>query len=209
MKDAAIWFFIRVGYIMLAVVGLFIPLIMIAFVIYALAGAILNQRLYFSTHHMLWWILLGLYALVLAATLVFCAVKGMEALVETIQALRNRRLCRKHGHDWDSLLHCRRCGEIQPHEHNWDGCRCTLCGEIRSEGHVWNGCKCVRCGTTRDEGHDWIELACPNCDGSGYVRPEGTSYSYGDPGYGNPDYQEPCESHHPTEYACRICGKQR
>ncbi|MEN6595054.1 MAG: phage holin family protein [Clostridiaceae bacterium] len=209
MKDVFIWFFKGIGYFVLAVIGLFLPLLLVAFLFYGLGGAILDKRLYFSTHHILWWILLGLYALVFAVALVFAAVKGIEALSEEIRTLRNRYLCKKRGHDWDDLLHCRRCGEVQPHEHEWDGCRCTLCGEIRSEGHVWNGCKCVRCGTIRDEGHDWIEHTCQNCDGSGFVHPEGTSYSYGDPGYGDPDYQEPCSCHHPTEYACRICGTQK
>ena len=208
MKDVVIWIFKGIGYFVLAIIGLFLPLLLIAFFFYVLGGAILDRRLYFSTHHILWWILLGLYALVFAAALVYAAVKGIEALADEIRILRDRRHCKKYGHDWNERLHCRRCGDVQPHEHIWDGCRCTLCGEIRSEGHIWNGCKCVRCGTTRDEGHDWIEYTCPNCDGSGFVTPEGTSYSYGDPGYGYPDYQEPCQSHHPTEYECRICGRR-
>ena len=208
MKDVVIWIFKGIGYFVLAVIGLFLPLLLIAFFFYALGGAILDQRLYFSTHHVLWWILLGLYALAFAAALVFAVIKGVAALAVEIRTSRNHRRCKKRDHDWDEWLHCRRCGAVKPHEHIWDDCRCTICGELRSEGHFWNGCKCVRCGTTRDEGHDWIELTCTNCDGSENVQPEGTSYSYGDPGYGYPDYQDPYRSEYKVKYECRICGKR-
>lgn len=180
----------------------------IGWIIYGISRRVLRALEKPSPDHLYWRIMLVLGVILVAFLLVyffyclFCFIK------ELLRHAAIRRKCKTYGHDWDALLHCRRCDEVQPHEHNWDGCCCTLCGEIRSEGHIWNGCKCVRCGTTRDEGHDWIELTCPNCDGSENVQPEGTSYSYGDPGYGYPDYQDPYRSEYKVKYECRICGKR-
>lgn len=198
----------------------------IGWIIYGISRRVLRALEKPSPDHLYWRIMLVLGAILVALLLVYFFYCLFCFILELLRRTAIRRKCKTCGHDWDALLHCRRCEEVKLHDHewdgcrcslcgevrneghNWDGCRCTLCGEIRSEGHIWNGCKCVRCGTTRDEGHDWIEYTCPNCDGSGFVTPVGTSYSYGDPGYGYPDYQEPCQSHHPSEYECRICGRR-
>ena len=190
MKRIIGWVLRGIGFFALGIVGLFLPLYLLALVVSSVTGAILNKELFFTLHHAQWWILLGLYALVFAAALVFIAVKGAGPLTRSMRRVVGGRICASRGHVWAGYR-CSRCGAVKPHEHDWNGCQCTLCGEFR------------------DEGHDWIEHPCPRCNGTGYVLPECYSPSYGDPGYGDPDYREPCGCEHPVEYECRVCGKRK
>ena len=190
MKRIVGWVLRGIGFFALGVVGLFLPLYLLALVVSSVAGAILNKELFFTLHHVQWWILLGLYALVFAAVLVYCAVKGAGPLTRSMRRVVGGRICAKRGHVWAGYR-CSRCGKLKPHEHDWNGCQCTLCGEFR------------------DEGHDWIEHVCPRCNGTGYVLPEYyTSSNYGGPAYDDPDDRELCGCEHPVEYECRVCGKR-
>lgn len=194
-------------------------------IIYGITWRILRAFEKPNPDHLYWWIMLVFGVLIVGFIIVnlfICLINLLAAIFRRAAILRE---CKTKGHDWDSLLHCRRCGKVQPHEHNWDGCRCTLCGEVRNEGHDWNGCKCIRCGTKRDEGHDWngckcvrcgtkrnerhdwkIE-ACPNCGGSGYVtRTVSSAVAYQE--YSWDDYEEPCGCEHPLERVCTVCGKR-
>jgi hypothetical protein len=180
-----------------------------------------------------WFIILWVSAIgvVLAGFLIFGIVKGIIAIKEEIEYGReerkNKRKCRKLGHDWDGCkCHrcrqkrdeghdwdeclCRRCGQIRDVGHDWDGCKCRRCGRVRSEGHDWNGCKCRRCGRIREEGHDWVTVACPRCGGSGYLPYVDCGLSYGDPDYGNPDPQgPPCGCDRQKWLQCSICGQEK
>lgn len=185
MKRVVGWVIGGITLFALGVISLFLPLYLLSLVCSAVTGAILNKELSFILHHVQWWVLLALYALILAAVLVFVAVKGAGSLVRGIRSVVGDRICAKKGHVWAGYR-CSRCNAVKQHEHAWDGCRCTLCGEFR------------------DEGHRWIEHDCPRCNGTGYVLPE----CYASPGYGDPDYREPCGCDHPVEYECIVCGKR-
>ena len=157
----------------------------------------------------LWLILIGA---VLAGLIVFGIVKGIIAIKERLEYGRedrkNKRKCRKLGHDWDGCK-CRRCGQKSDEGHDWNGCKCRRCGQIRDEGHDWNGCKCRRCGQVREEGHNWLAVDCPSCGGTGYL-PAGYALSYGDPDYGNPDVQSPvCDCGGRKRLQCPICGQEK
>ena len=149
---------------------------------------------------------------------------GIKALAEYLERRRILRTCRIKGHEWDGCK-CRRCGEIRDAEHDWDGCKCRSrwktrdeghgwdicvcrhCGKKRNVAHDWNGCKCRHCGEIRDEGHQWVVEVCEQCSGTGYA---GHSLSYGDPGYGDPDYQgDPCDCRKPRRTYCTICGREQ
>lgn len=185
MKDMVVWILKGIAFFALAVICLFLPLSLAALALSGLAGALLNKELFFTLQNAQWWTLLGLYALVFGAAIVFVAVKGTSDPARRVRAALGSRVCARRGHVWAGYL-CSRCGAIKPHEHDWDGCRCKLCGEIR------------------DEGHDWIEHDCPRCNGTGYVLPE----CYASSICGGPDYREPCGCEHPVEYECRICGRR-
>ena len=140
----------------------------------------------------LWLILIGA---VLAGLIVFGIVKGIIAIKESLEYGReeqkNKRKCRKLGHDWD-------------------GCKCRRCRQIRDEGHDWDGCKCRRCGRVREEGHDWVTMVCQRCGGTGYLPYVNCGLSYGDPDYGNPDPQgPPCGCDKPKWLQCTICGQEK
>ena len=183
MKSVVGWILRGIAVFVLGVVALFLPLYLPALVVSSIAGALMNNEVFFALH-VQWWVLLGNYTFVFAAALIFGIVKGVGPLVRCLRRVVGGRICAKRGHVWAGY-HCSRCDAVKPHEHVWDGCRCTLCGEFR------------------DEGHDWIEHVCPRCNGTGYVLPE----CYASPGYGEPDYREPCGCEHPVEYECMVCGK--
>lgn len=185
MKRVVGWILRGTAFLALGIVVLFLPLYLVSLACSAVTGALLNKEVTFALHHVQWWVLLGLYALVFAAALVFGAVKGAGLLVRRLRGAIGGRICAKKGHVWAGDR-CSRCDAAKPHEHAWDGCRCTLCGEFR------------------DEGHRWIAHDCPRCSGTGYVLPE----CYASPGYGGPDYREPCGCEHPVEYECSACGKR-
>lgn len=150
-------------------------------IIYGITWRILRAAGKSYPDHLFWWIMLGFGALFVIFILVMffcCFYNFLKAIILDASA---RRQCKAKGHDWDELLHCRRCGEVKPHEHMWGGCRCMLCGE------------------QRDEGHAWITEVCPTCGGSGHVT------RYDD--WGN-DYEEPCGCAHPVERVCIVCGKR-
>ena len=113
---------------------------------------------------------------------------GIKALAEYLERRWILRTCRIKGHEWD-------------------GCKCRRCGETRDAEHGWDGCKCRHCGEIRDEGHQWVVEVCEQCSGTGYA---GHSLSYGDPGYGDPDYQgDPCDCRKPRRTYCTICGREQ
>ncbi|HWP21363.1 MAG TPA: hypothetical protein VN417_01380 [Candidatus Cryosericum sp.] len=176
-------------------------------IIYGITWRILRALEKPYPDHLFWWIMLGLGALLVGFLLVRFLWCFFNFIKELFRRAHIRRQCRTKGHDWDNLLHCRRCEEVKPHTHKWDGCRCTLCGEVRNEEHDWSGCKCVRCGMKRDEGHDWKIEACPNCGGSGYVtRSVSSAVAYQEYSWG--DYEERCGCEHPLERVCMVCGKR-
>jgi hypothetical protein len=124
-------------------------------IIYGITWRILRAIEKPKPDHLYWWIMLGFGALLIGFLLVrffWCSFNFVE---EYLRRAAIQRQCKTEGHDWDDRLHCRRCGEIQPHKHNWGGCRCTLCGEFRAEARNWNGCRCRYCEKAQDEGHDW------------------------------------------------------
>ena len=113
---------------------------------------------------------------------------GIKALAEYLERRRILRTCRIKGHEWD-------------------GCKCRRCGETRDAEHGWDGCKCRHCGEIRDEGHQWVVEVYEQCGGTGYA---GHSLSYGDPGYGDPDYQgDLCDCGKPRRTYCTVCGREK
>lgn len=179
----------------------------IGWIIYGISRRVLRALEKPSPDHLYWRIMLVLGVILVAFLLVyffyclFCFIK------ELLRHAAIRRKCKTYGHDWDALLHCRRCEEVKLHDHEWDGCRCSLCGEVRYERHNWNGCKCSICGEVRSEGHDWKIETCPSCGGSGVVtRFPDSAVAYRE--YSWDEREEPCGCAHPVERVCQICGKR-
>ena len=176
-------------------------------IIYGITRNILRALEKPSPDHLFWWIMFVLGAILAALVLVYFFCCLFRLMKELFRRAHIRRQCKSKGHDWDERLYCRRCEEVKPHEHEWNGCRCTLCGEVRSEGHSWNGCKCCICGELRSEGHEWKIEACPNCGGSGTVtRFVSSAVAYQE--YSWDEREEPCGCAHPIERVCQICGKR-
>jgi len=172
---------------------------LIGWIVYGITWRILRALGKPSPGHLYWRIMLVLGILIAAFIVIafsYCLSLLIKELVRRAVAYHR---CRTRGHDWDERLHCRRCEEVMPHAHEWDGCRCTFCGERRDAEHDWNGCTCRVCGSVRSEEHEWKIEACYNCDGTGHVT------RYGDWG---DEYEEPCGCVHPLERVCVLCGRR-